>query len=322
MASDKSTRPLDHWTATLRSLLYRRPLSGTEAAAILVFVFYIATGLPMPWWATGTIWLALWACISYVAWSSTFTVSLHWLFKGALCLLAAVLVVLVGQEGVRNEYKQAHPLPASSIEPSSLETLFDTDFPYANIGRAFQLAPANNVKLTVIVKSRLFLDFDARSEILSLYVPYQTDSDLSFIIAGGMAERVAEIVDPNSDINKQFELNSSLSHPGESTGTPSKDLLFSGRLYLYVENELTDTQKAIIENQYTAHNIAVEIRGSSWEALHASDKRPFPLTAHLGTDVYHITYTTPSSQLMSQGDRLGIRMRGLTIMTPTKSPVP
>jgi len=116
MRPDKSTQPLDWWTAILRSMLHRQPLSGSEAAAILVFVFYIATGLPMPWWATGTVWLALWACVAYVAWHSTVTVKLHWLIKTALCLLTAGLVVLVGQEGVRNQYRQAHPLPAPSTQ--------------------------------------------------------------------------------------------------------------------------------------------------------------------------------------------------------------
>jgi hypothetical protein len=237
-------------------------------------------------------------------------------------------IVTEGQSGGSNIGTQINNYgngPSPSVVPTptvplSLEDLFDTDFPYANIGRALTMSPAENQSALVTVKSRLFLDFDARSEILSLYMPFQIDDNLAFTIANGMAAHVAEIVDLNSDINKQVQLNSSVMHPGESAQTPLNELRFSGRVYIYLENDPTDAQKANIEAQYTCRNIAVQIRGMDWEALHMHDKRPFPLSPHLGTDFYHVTYTLPSSQIAANGDRLAIRVRILPTPSPIKTP--
>lgn len=226
----------------------------------------------------------------------------------------------VGGNQYNYNYENA-PSPSATPSPTApltLEELFDTDFPYANIGRALPMGRNTNGPAEVVIKSRLFLDFDARSEILSLYVPYQIDPNLAFTMARGMASHVAEIVDPNSDVNKQVEQHLSLSHPGESVKTPLSELRFSGRVYLYLENDPTDAQKALIESRYRSRDLVVEIRGLDWESLHMNDKRPLPLPAHLGTDFYRITYTLPSSQASAQGDKLEIRMRVLANPTPTK----
>jgi len=159
----------------------------------------------------------------------------------------------------------------------------------------------------------LFLDYEARSEILSLFVPYQFDSNLAVVVAGGMAEHVGEIVDPNSDINKQVELNLSLLHPGETVEMPLSGLRFSGNVYIYLDNDPTDAQRVRIEDDYTCRNLVAHIRGSDWAALHARDDRPRPIN-HLGTDFFHFEFTLPSHG--SQGDKVVLHWR----VKPTQTP--
>lgn len=87
------------------------PLSDGWVVAILLFVAYIALGLPMAWWATAITWLVLWGlmCVVVIRWRRT--VNLRGPAKFIVCFSIGIVFYLGGIGGVRDQYRQAHPLP-------------------------------------------------------------------------------------------------------------------------------------------------------------------------------------------------------------------
>ena len=53
-------------------------------------------------------------------------------------------------------------------------------------------------------------------------------------------------------------------NPGDTAKIFSKDLHFSGRIYIYHEDDLTLQQLGFLEGLYKANNLSIQFRGSDY----------------------------------------------------------
>src|ERR1700682_3534770 len=101
-----------------QSAWYRRPLSSAAVFGIAEFFLWLATGLSMPWWATGLVLLGMWGLAATVILFSEWTIGRPWITKGVLCILAAWFVWALGAKTVREQLALAHA--SLSITPSTV----------------------------------------------------------------------------------------------------------------------------------------------------------------------------------------------------------
>jgi hypothetical protein len=199
-----------------------------------------------------------------------------------LAFIIACVVVFAGIGGLvgavltrpndgKAQKTQDNPPPTAMPEkPPTLGDFFNKDF--SNTMKA-----TDDLKLirqsdnTIIhVKRQVYLDFDAKTEFVGFYVP-STDpfSDETFKICRTLVEAVQPAIE---NLTKKVEIGGGY----KEVDTTLKDLVFSGRVFLYHEGSLSIPQKADLINAYKSKNYDVQFRGLdylgdqiiSWRAQH------------------------------------------------------
>jgi hypothetical protein len=167
----------------------------------------------------------------------------------------------------------ATPPPLKGTEiPPTLADLFKKDFSHTMKATDELQLKRHMDGVTVHVKRQVYLDFDAKTELVGFYVPSQGQfSDETFKICTILLGTVQPAIE---DLMKRIEVRSSY----KDEGTTIKDLRFSGRVFLYHEDFLSITQKAELINRYKAQNYDLQFRGLdyladqviAWHAQHDS----------------------------------------------------
>jgi hypothetical protein len=154
-----------------------------------------------------------------------------------------------------------HNVKKDAPELPSLEKLFKTEFPtlfrsYA--GRNLGIKKKGDEKM-VTIGEQLYLDFPGKSKFLGYYIPMLLDS---YDVCAFMADEY------RSTIN-DFESNASLSagHVAEYSSTSQKELVFTGRVYIYHEFSFSHQQLADLEKLYRSKGLSVVFRGPAYLSL-------------------------------------------------------
>jgi hypothetical protein len=158
----------------------------------------------------------------------------------------------------------AQPAPKTYPTPLTLRNIFDTDF--SNQMTYGGEAESTDVDGTHVTISWLVVaDFIARTKYLAYYIPR---SPKTVNICAALTSGYQQTLD---DADKRVEIR--LSIPGDSADTALRDLRFSGRIYIYLEQDLPLQQLAALEAAFNNNNAAVQFRGSTYRTLHWNEKR-------------------------------------------------
>lgn len=140
----------------------------------------------------------------------------------------------------------------------SLEKLFRSDF--SNLLRAYSdrnLGIKNkNGEKTLKIGEQLYLDFPGKSKFLGYYIPLLPES---YDICEFMADEYLTSI-------RDFESKTSVSagHVAEYSSTSQKELVFTGRIYIYHEFSFSHQQLADLEKLYKSKGVSVVFRGPAY----------------------------------------------------------
>ncbi len=172
-------------------------------------------------------------------------------------IFAAVIFGAIGSLWVAAMLWVANREPktqATDEKPPTLMDLFKKDFPYTTkyTGDRFGIQWKNGTVTPVTVQN--YLDFSAKTEFVGFYVPR---SEHTVSICLRLAENVQTALD---DLRKGVKVEA-----GDVGGVNTlDDLTFSGRVFIYHEDALTNPQKATIVLAFTGRHYDVQLRGPDY----------------------------------------------------------
>ncbi|MDX9823015.1 MAG: hypothetical protein RBT20_13850 [Syntrophales bacterium] len=146
-------------------------------------------------------------------------------------------------------------------ELPSLEKLFRNDFKNllrSYSGRNLGIKSKNGEK-TITIGEQLYLDFPGKSKFLGYYIPLLPDS---YDICAFMADEYLTTI---SDFESKTRI--SAGHMAEFSSTSQKELVFTGRIYIYHEYTLSHQQLADLEKLYRSKGVSVVFRGPAYLSL-------------------------------------------------------
>ncbi len=169
--------------------------------------------------------------------------------------LAIRLMNIPDQVATVETTQKAAPKPQQTEIPQfTLRQLFDSEFEHTTkYGQEREVIFRSGIK--VRVQSRIYMDYDAKSSFLGFYIP---SSPRTYEIAAMLADNY------NATLEAGKEISVTTSNSGEKIATSSKDLAFTGRIFLYHEDALELQKLAALETLYKSKNLSVQFRGPDY----------------------------------------------------------
>jgi hypothetical protein len=141
-----------------------------------------------------------------------------------------------------------------TVEPLTLHYLYKHDFDDTlRLTHPFSITESATGKV-ISFEAQLYQDFPARSKFLGVYFP-RTSPEETFKDAALFAEFYQDFLKNLPESSSAFI--------GEEMML-SKDLKFSGRVFIYHEDLLTLEQRASLEKLYKSKELSVQFRGFSY----------------------------------------------------------
>jgi hypothetical protein len=141
-------------------------------------------------------------------------------------------------------------------KPPTLADLFRTDFPNVLKATDDAFSLKSGTDGTVLpVKRQVYMDFGAKTQFVGYYIAFRPSNRENQAFDASIA--LIDAVKPTIDI-----LDRRVTSGGDASGvTSAQALVFSGRVFLYHEQPLTNLQKADIVRAYSARHYDVNFRG-------------------------------------------------------------
>jgi hypothetical protein len=147
---------------------------------------------------------------------------------------------------------------ASAPKLQGLHDLFKNDFDLLSLDRALTITiEEGSGALTLDVEFRILSNFEANSDFIAVYVPRTTDP---IPVCRYFADAYRHIYD-----DLKASLLASARNPGDLNAVDTKDLVFSGRIYIYHENEINLEQLGVLSAWYRARKLDVQFRGPAYQ---------------------------------------------------------
>jgi hypothetical protein len=120
----------------------------------------------------------------------------------------------------------------------------------------------------LLIKSALFRDSLARTMFMAFYIPH---SPRTFDIIMALSDNYKDIM---HDMTSQLIINGKF--PGSSVVTQD-ELTFTGRIFIYYEDDLSLQERAAADSIYKAKKLGIQFRGveemmAKWSADQQSKK--------------------------------------------------
>jgi hypothetical protein len=161
--------------------------------------------------------------------------------------------------------KPEPPKPPVGGKPPTLEQLFVQDFPYtlkATFGD-IDLRATNGFELPI--KRQIYMDFEGESKFVGFYMPAAgPDNDYDYSACMHLVDWVEKTI---TDFEKDRFVSGGT--PGQMT--TATNLKFSGRVLLYVGDDLSIEQEADIIKAYKAAGFDVQFRGPDYLSSRVSE---------------------------------------------------
>jgi hypothetical protein len=146
------------------------------------------------------------------------------------------------------------------IEVPSLEKLFKEDFPNLLRGSGERKigVETKDGKKTILIGERIYLDFEGKSKFIGYFIPRGTDS---YDICAFMADEYHTTIE---SLEKNLIIAGRVT---EYSQTTNRELIFTGRVYIYHEDSFTHQQLADLEKLYKSKELSVIFRGPEYLAM-------------------------------------------------------
>lgn len=237
----------------------------------------IGVGLPL---ATNTTSGEFWfARICFLLASADFAgLAVYWLWnseRGSLAMRlilggvigALILPSTIGAlhwlDGRQYPNGESPTLPT----PLSFKQVFDTDFSALwSFPSTYEfISQKHGTELRTYI--RLLADFDGKSAFVAFFIPHNANQ-LSVYTTALLLSGSQGIIEQY--VKNQYKVGL------ESSGTSRtwvSQLTFSGRIFLYHEDDLSKDQEAALYDAFKSHNLSVEFRGQQYFMQHRNDVR-------------------------------------------------
>ena len=175
-------------------------------------------------------------------------------------LILSIVWGVTGKMFPVQEIKPKNATDNKQVEIPSLRKLFDKDFNNilrVSSKRMFDIEDKQTKKIKKIsFTERMYLDFSSRSKFLGYYIPSSFYAyDLIRIFSDIYTETIKHF-DSGAKVKAWYR--------SDLTQTSQKELVFSGRIYIYHEDMLSLQQLAELERIYKSKNLSVIFRGHSY----------------------------------------------------------
>jgi hypothetical protein len=152
--------------------------------------------------------------------------------------------------------------------PPSLLHLFETQFP--NTSR-YELEVTITLpdKQPLSIRAKRYVDFGAKAKFMGFYIP---SSSLTYDVCAYLADGYKETL---QHMDSTFKVGGKVL--GESSPTKPEDLVFSGRIYIYYESDLSPVQIGKLTSLYESKGLDVKFRSLEYAMIYS-------LSEHPGTD--------------------------------------
>lgn len=151
---------------------------------------------------------------------------------------------------------------------ATLKDYFDTDFTHVlNASRTFQFQSKEGLSE---VNTRIHFDFDSNTKYLSCYIQAHSDPLGVFI---GLLNNLDKVLEFANGVEIQSGL------PGEEMMS-SKALKFSGRIFIYSETTILDTDFNNLSAEALPNGIHLHYRGPKYAEKRSSLEKPLAFISH------------------------------------------
>jgi hypothetical protein len=157
---------------------------------------------------------------------------------------------------------------------ASLKDYFDTDFKNTLSVRSYLKMRSDKSSEEIEAVERVHLDFDSNTKYISYYVPQTTNI---FDVC------LSLIKDPKRALASSESVEVQSGFVGEEKSS-SSELKFSGRIFIYTENELTIEQIGQLKVVATKLGVSIRIRGPKLVTERSKLERPLAFISHDGRD--------------------------------------
>jgi len=140
-----------------------------------------------------------------------------------------------------------------------------------NIGNSFKLRGPN---FEEEIFFKVFMDFNSNTKYLSLYMP----SNSSYL---NICKSVLQNLDRLLAIGDSMEIRASL--PGEQP-ISSKNLIFSGRVFIYSENKASKSEIDELEQFAKYQKLYIQYRGPEFAKKRTAVEKPLAFISHDSRD--------------------------------------
>lgn len=158
---------------------------------------------------------------------------------------------------------------------ATLHELFESEFRYGTLNCAMTFS-ADFGQTVCEAMARVYLAFDEYACFLAYYVTEEFAT----------REKLQILLDQYEDsLSRCRGVNSAMSHPiYEPSWVWSYELVFTGRVILYVDATLDDPTKQALVAAGHARKLRVQIRDRSWEQFVNEDEKPLAFISHDSRD--------------------------------------
>lgn len=147
------------------------------------------------------------------------------------------------------------------INKPTLREIFDKDFDnLLKHDRTLEIGvqnPDGTMDTPVEITEKIYRDFAGKSQFLGYYIP---QSPNAYVILYKYLPDASKMAIKEMDL--QMDVISG--HVTDSRKTASRDLVFSGRIYIYHENDFSLQRLAALERLYESKGLSVIFRGQAY----------------------------------------------------------
>jgi hypothetical protein len=307
-ATIESSKPIDRWLALVGLaagvVLFLLPKTRV---IVIVGCFAIFALLAYPvwnfWWIERKLRRQLVAIILLAAFAALIGYA-AWSLPEGVPANSKAMPSQVGSSSSTPLSTRVVPTPAYYSTPLSLNELFDTDFPYlnANHGLLLESVPKGH---ELMLRLRIIFDTDERTKFVAAYIPFDPDSRFAYAACFALASELPATVNAIT-----LQSTSSISRPDETSPTFLKELSFSGRIYIYYENDFSVDELATLNQEYRRLGLASEFRGVGYLKQHENEKRLVVAPWHEGT------ITLPAKNVLVDQERLELIIKNPKLPPP------
>jgi hypothetical protein len=155
---------------------------------------------------------------------------------------------------------------------ATLREYFDTDFQkILNVAKTLTISNATE-KFEIL--TRVHQDFDSNTKYLSFFI-HETKDCLKVLAS------LINNLDKILAISEGVEIQSGL--PGEKL-VNSKDLQFSGKIFVYSETDIPEDKLEVLQNELRQKNIYLQYRGPLFAIKRSEIEKPLAFISHDSRD--------------------------------------